>query len=193
MADALTPLLDAADVTASTDARMAAIQSLLESTCARPIPAPRWHALAAQITGELAQRARIEGRRPADIFATEVEAAIALAAPEALSAAARAFAEAYEVELRRRVANLVLDALLGEWRHDSEALDLDAEVSADDPLNAAHFDHLLHRLPDLAALTAAEQAALAGALNGNDPNGAHRASLHRARRKARNAVPEIFR
>ena len=71
-------MLDAADTSAAVDVRLAAFRTLLDSVCARPIPAPRWRALKNRMTHELANRAAAEGRSPSDILGLEIESAIAL-------------------------------------------------------------------------------------------------------------------
>lgn len=188
-APSITTMVDAADVSVTMDQRLDAIRALAECFGGRPIPYPRWKAHKLRITAELERRAAAEGKSEDEILTGETESAIALVAPSALAAGSQAFAAAYKRELRAGAANELLEALIGDSRHDFEALgdkrhDLDV-----DPAETAHAERLIERLPEIAGLTEREAGALLDSLSNGDLKPADRMAVSRGRKKIRAALP----
>ena len=187
-------MLNAADTDAAPDVRLEGIRGLLEEACSRPIPTPRWAVLKASIGAELARRAEVEGRSAQSVFESEIETAIALAAPRAKALAAATFAKVFADELRRLVGDLVLDALLSDWRHVTASVDALADMEAPDadPADAAHAERLLARVAALADLTAAELDAVHAKAAGEICTPAQRKALQRARARLREITDFTF-
>lgn len=178
-------LVDAGDPTADVETRLAALRSLFELIGNRPIPLPQWRPLAARISAELSRRARAEKRSADAVLQAEIESAVVVAAADAVIAGRAAFEAAYMARLRTRVATYVLAALLPD---EAELLgDAVDDLAADvDEALAADAANLIERLPDLVDFAPAEIEALRGELTGEAPaTQAHRASLAKARKRAR--------
>lgn len=188
-APSITTMVDAADVAVTMDQRLEAIRQLVESLGGRPIPYPRWMALKHRIAAALAERAAAEGKSQDAILTSETECAITLAAPTALVAGVQAFAGAYIRELRAQVANELLNALIGDSRHDFEQLADERQDLDIDPQEAAHAERLIERLPEIAALTEREAEALLDSISNPNLESADRMAASRGRKKIREALP----